>query len=91
MRLLIILLIFYLCYRAIKSKLFTPPSHGEYSNRPVDNGQLEKIDDIMVKDPYCEVYFPQRKGIHLRHAGQDLYFCCQECCDKYKAEHSNSN
>ena len=91
MRLLILILIFYLCYRAIKSKLFTPPSHQEQPGQPMENVQMEKIDDIMVKDPYCEVYFPQRRGVHLHHAGEDLYFCSNECRDKFLTERSDSN
>jgi uncharacterized protein len=43
----------------------------------------EQIDDIMVQDPFCQVYFPQREGIHLKHHGADLYFCSEECRDQF--------
>lgn len=42
----------------------------------------------MVKDPYCEAYFPQRKGVPLALDGKDLYFCSKECRDKYAASRS---
>jgi YHS domain-containing protein len=42
-----------------------------------------EVDDVMVKDPYCEVYFPKRKGIQLKVKGEDLYFCSPECRDKF--------
>lgn len=50
------------------------------------DGEPSQIDDVMVKDPYCEVYFPKRDGIHVRFNGQDLYFCSETCRDKFLAE-----
>jgi len=37
----------------------------------------------MVKDPVCEVYFPKRNGIHLKHEGEDLYFCSADCKNEF--------
>ena len=37
----------------------------------------------MDKDPYCGVYFTRRDGVDLKIDGQDLYFCSQECRDKF--------
>ncbi len=50
---------------------------------------LNKIDDVMVKDPYCNVYFPKREGVHLRIDGADMYFCSNKCRDKYLIEKRN--
>ena len=47
-----------------------------------------EIDDEMVKDPYCEIYFTKRDGVHLRHRGEDLYFCSEACRDKYVSRQS---
>jgi len=47
-----------------------------------------EIDDIMIKDPLCEIYFPKKDGVHLRDDGKDLYFCSDTCRDKYVALHS---
>jgi YHS domain-containing protein len=54
----------------------------ERSDR-VDRQATGEIDDVMIKDPYCEAYFPRRSGVHLRQDGQDLYFCSAECRDKF--------
>ncbi len=78
MRLLILLGVIYLGYRFLKSMITA-------GHRPAETGQ---IDDIMVKDPYCQVYFPRRNGVHLHSEGQDLYFCSAECKEKYLAERS---
>ena len=47
---------------------------------------LSQIDDVMVKDPYCNVYFPKRDGVHVRVNGEDLFFCSHTCRDKFLAE-----
>lgn len=86
MRTLIFILLFYLTYRAVKSWIlnnFSIEKNGQ-------NKQQGQIDDIMIKDPFCGVYFPKRNGVHLRINGQNLYFCSSECKEKYLAEQGKS-
>jgi len=84
MRILIILALIYFAYRAIKSLML----QGGPSKTKVSREAAGEIDDVMVKDPYCEVYFPQRTGVHLNIKGNDLYFCSTECRDKFIAKNS---
>ncbi|MEA3429076.1 MAG: hypothetical protein U9Q84_07710 [Thermodesulfobacteriota bacterium] len=84
MRFLIIVGLIYFGYKAIKSWMLS----GEASKTKVSREPAGKIDDVMVKDPYCEVYFPKRNGVHLKIDGKDLYFCSTECRDKFIAAHS---
>ncbi|OEU67211.1 MAG: hypothetical protein BBJ57_10945 [Desulfobacterales bacterium PC51MH44] len=86
MRLLILLAIIYLCYRALKSWMLK----GKTTQKTVFGKTAAEIDDIMVKDPFCEVYFPKRDGVHLKVDGKDLYFCSTECRDKYVASQSKA-
>jgi YHS domain-containing protein len=79
MKLLILLLIGYLIYRGVKNRTAKPSVHQQAAERRAAG----EIDDIMVKDPSCGVYFPQKDGIHLRHAGEDLYFCSEACRDAF--------
>ncbi|RLC21286.1 MAG: hypothetical protein DRI57_02765 [Deltaproteobacteria bacterium] len=84
MRFLIFIGLTYLGYRALKSWVVKYISsinaiHGQ--------GRTE-IDDIMIQDPFCEVYFPKREGTHLSIEGNDLYFCSPECRDKFIAQGS---
>lgn len=76
-RLLIYLGLIYFCYRSLKTWVQKNALSGK---KP--SGQ---IDDIMVKDPFCEVYFPKREAVHLNINGEDLYFCSTECRDKFIA------
>ena len=83
MRLLIFAALAYLVYRGVKSWIL---KNTRPSNRSAVGRTAGEIDDVMVKDPYCEVYFPKRKGVHLKLKGQDLIFCSKQCRDKFIAE-----
>jgi len=57
-----------------------------------DFGKTDNIvDDIMIKDPFCETYFPKRNGVHFLVDGKDLYFCSTECRDKFIASRQKKN
>lgn len=79
MKLLILILIGYLGYRAVKNWMVRSPAF----RREMPNRSAGDIDDLMVKDPSCGVYFPKRDGIHLRHKDEDLYFCSAECKEQF--------
>jgi hypothetical protein len=32
------------------------------------------IDDVMIKDPVCGIYFPRREGVELQQAGKPMFF-----------------
>jgi len=78
MKLLILVLIGYLAYRSLKSWIL----NSSQQNTMQGNSAAE-IDDDMVKDPYCGVYFAKRDGVLLRQQGQDIYFCSEACRDKF--------
>lgn len=82
-KLLIWAVIAYLLYRAVKN-ILGPGS--PMAGRRTFQKPPERIDDLMVRDPYCEVYFPRKEGHHLRSGEEDLYFCSPECRDKYLKE-----
>ena len=79
MKLLILLAIVYLGYKAFKSWMLQNTAMG----KAVSQKATGEIDDVMVKDPFCEVYFPKRNGVHLRVEGKDLYFCSTRCRDGF--------
>ncbi len=77
-RFLILFAVGYVFYRAIKSWML--PAH-----KPQAGQNNLPVDDVMVKDPFCEAYFAKRNGVHLHHRGEDLYFCSSRCRDGYIA------
>ena len=61
---------------------------GRPSQNTVSNKTAGEIADVMIKDPFCEIYFPKKDGVHLRFEGKDLYFCSKECRDKFVEKYS---
>ena len=80
MRLIIVLLLIYLVLRVIRYL----GNQGFSKNPPMSERQPGEINDVMIQDPWCHVYFPKREGVHLRSEGKDLYFCSVECRDSYE-------
>jgi YHS domain-containing protein len=78
-RFLVIAGLVYLGYRALKTLTGQGPSRKVSSS----DRSAGKIDDVMIKDPYCEAYFPKRNGIQYTHNGEDLYFCSEKCKAKF--------
>ena len=81
MKLLILLAILYIIYRYLKSWM------ASRVQTPIGK-DVQSVDDVMVKDPFCGVYFPKREGVHLKLNGEEIYFCSTECKDKFLASHS---
>jgi YHS domain-containing protein len=86
-RLLIYFGLGYLVYKLVKA-LILAKTQPLRNTRPQS---VDQIDDIMVKDPYCETHFPKQDGVHLKISGEDLFFCSTECRDKYLAGRSTDN
>jgi YHS domain-containing protein len=83
-RLLIFTILGLVIYRVVKSRLI---STGHYNN---PNVNLQAVDDVMIKDPICGAYFAQRNGVTLNTSQEVVYFCSNECREKYAAQQSKS-
>jgi uncharacterized protein len=84
-RLIILILLVYLGYRALKSWVRQSLTRGEVGAQRTSR----EIDDIMIKCPACDVYFPRRDGVQHTVGGRDLSFCSPECRDHYLEQHVN--
>jgi YHS domain-containing protein len=69
-------------YAIFKIRKFMKQIGGSV-NRGLSEMADHQIDDIMIQDPVCEIYFPRREGFHLNDNGKNLYFCSKECRDRY--------
>jgi uncharacterized protein len=86
MKLLVILVVGYFCYQAMKNWMRSGSSSGE----KVSSNVAGEIDDVMIQDPICGVYFPKRNGISLQAKGEELFFCSQECKTKFIQSHKET-
>jgi uncharacterized protein len=78
-RIILLFVAGYVFYRALKSWMFPAAP----MSKPGVSKTVGEIDDVMIKDPFCEAYFPKRNAVHLNVSGKDLSFCSVECKDKY--------
>jgi YHS domain-containing protein len=79
MKLLILLVVGYLLYRSFKSWFLL---NAGAKKTPVEK-KARDIEDVMVKDPVCEVFIPKREAIHLQAEGKNYYFCSDQCKDVF--------
>ena len=79
LRLLIFVVLAIVIYRGLKSWLGQDTSKQQRMSRR----QSGHIDDDMVQDPQCGIYFPRREGIAYRDQGKDLLFCSEKCKQDY--------
>ena len=57
------------------------------SQNTVSGDTTQQIDDEMIKDPVCDMYFPKKDGVRLKSDGKDYYFCSSDCRDKFVNMH----
>ena len=68
----------YLLYRIVK---------GIFSPKPkVHRGRAQGIVDEMVQDPFCKTYVPRRDSVRRVIQDQEVFFCSDDCADKYKSQ-----
>jgi YHS domain-containing protein len=48
----------------------------------------QKNENTMVKDPICGMYMDARLAIRLDNTNEDIYFCSEECRNKYQVKSS---
>ncbi|MGB5158016.1 hypothetical protein [Desulfobacterium sp. N47] len=88
MKLIIYILLIFFVFKIFKYLAAPSAPSGKKVYRKADT-KADTVDDVMVKDPVCEVYFPRHDGIHLNFGGKDMYFCSPECRDKFVKLNSN--
>jgi len=84
-RLIIACVIVYLVYRV--GQILFSPSAKERRRFPGRPASIAGED--LVKDPYCGTYVPESSAVKETIDGKTLYFCSNECLEKYKAEKKN--
>ncbi|MDL2321523.1 YHS domain-containing protein [Desulfosarcina sp. OttesenSCG-928-B08] len=93
LRLLLLLPLLYIAYRAVKFLIQAGNKNTEVATRapesPLQPSDPMTIDDVMLQDMVCGVHFPKREGVALEHGGQTYVFCSATCRDRFLEEQKN--
>lgn len=86
MKFLFFIAAFYIFYRVLKIawKVFTRPDQEAGKREPG-----AKVIDEMVQDPFCKTYVPRRDAVKKVIGGKELFFCSQECAEKFESQRDN--
>lgn len=79
MKLILLIVAVYLGYRVLRAWIYGSVSRHRFPSDAA-HGQ---IDDVMVKDPVCEVFFPKKEGVRAQVDGEEIYFCSARCKEKF--------
>lgn len=83
-RLIILVVAAVILYRVIRQLLGVGQGRPDTPN----SGSPQPIDDEMIKDPECGVYFPKKSAVTLIQHDHRIRFCSLECRDRYVARHA---
>ncbi len=75
----LLFLLGYLGFRLLKAAIL-----GNIRTVEPDPREREPLADVMIQDPVCGVYFPQKSGFPFDVDGKTLYFCSDECRKKFR-------
>jgi YHS domain-containing protein len=75
-RLLFVILILWLLRRVL-GNFFSPSRRTGESENPAG------VANNMVKDPVCGMYMDSRLAIRIENRKEAIYFCSEECKNKY--------
>ncbi len=83
-RLVIIAILIYIGYLLIRGgrKKETKTRRKTESRGPAT------VADVLVEDPVCHSLVPKQQSIHLQHHDEMIYFCSEECCQKFIEENN---
>ncbi len=85
LRLLILAALFYIGYRLLVSG--QKKKHKNTTKQTTKQGPPDlPVNDVLVEDPVCHSLVPKQQAIHLQHRGSMVYFCSEECCNKFIAQ-----
>ncbi len=87
LRLVILAILFYIAYRLLFGKKQKKDPQGQQKKTTC---REMPINDVLVEDPVCKKLVPRQQSVQHRHAGQIIYFCSKECCQKFISQQGES-
>jgi YHS domain-containing protein len=84
-KLLLFCVIIYCGYKILKSAVKTLGFGGTGPSQV--NASRGNVENVMIQDPVCKVYFARKDGVCHQIGGKELCFCSEECREKYLVAH----
>ena len=78
LKIIIYIVLVYFVYRIFKN-LFG-------KSKVIEKGERGGVIDEMVQDPICKTYIPRRDAQKRVIAGNEYFFCSNECASKFELE-----
>ena len=78
LKIIIYIVLAYFVYRIFKG-LFS-------KSKGIEKGGSGGVIDEMVQDPICKTYIPRRDSQKRVIAGNEYFFCSNECASKFELE-----
>jgi len=82
MRYLILFVLFFLGYYALKKVLI--PVLRTYKQFKRYRAPSASADKELVQDPHCQTYIPKETALRATIDGKVFYFCSQKCLEEFK-------
>ena len=84
LKIVILAALFYILFKLLTS-----------GKEKIDNKQAHKavkssLDDILVEDPVCHTYIPQKEAEALIIKGKAYYFCSKKCLKSFQEKNQSS-
>ena len=76
LRIIILAVLCYILYRLLFA------GKKKEKPRPVSDNTTA-IQDVLVEDPVCHTYVPQKQAIRAAKDGKIYYFCSEKCCQTF--------
>lgn len=83
LRILIIAILLYIGYRLIFGGNRKSVQGGKKKGKGSSNNNRLAVEDVLVEDPVCHTLVPKKQAVHLKHEKEMVYFCSEDCCDKF--------
>ncbi|MBI4445168.1 MAG: YHS domain-containing protein [Acidobacteria bacterium] len=86
----LLFLLFLILLRFILSRIFGAPRVIRSGWRSTyRRGPTRTIEGKTFKDPQCGIYVAQNLAVPLRHKGETLYFCSDQCKEAFSRSEKN--
>ncbi|MCB2183906.1 MAG: YHS domain-containing protein [Desulfobulbaceae bacterium] len=83
-KLIVLGVLFYLLYRLLFGGKKSKTQEQQPPKSVADKSSTSQ--DILVEDPVCHTYVPQKQAIPAVKNGKKYYFCSNKCCQEFLAD-----